>query len=280
MTTRPTDRPDVLAEIGDIVDLDRHPLHDPSGDGYTALLGRCTDDLRTHGMFDLVDFLRPAAIERAIAELRPLVEHESFLHAREHNVWFLPVDEAVAVHGVPADHSSLASMRTSNRTVCADRLTDTVVTAVYEWAPLRSFIARVVGAAELHLMDDPLARVNVMSYREGEALQWHFDRARFTTTLLLQRPEGGGRFEWRHGLRTPDGVDHAGLGRTIAGDDPVIERRDVRAGTLNVFAGHDTVHRVEPVVGPVDRLIAVFSWYDTPGVGFTEAERIGFYGRA
>jgi hypothetical protein len=266
--------------IGAVVDLERYPLHRTDSAAYAELLQRCRDELAVDGMFDLEDFLLPAAVDRAVSEMRPLVEHESFLHAREHNVWFLPDADAADAHGISTDHPSLAGMRTSNRTVCADRMDGTVVLAVYEWAPLRTFVAAAVGAPELHLMDDPLARVNVMSYRDGEALQWHFDRARFTTTLLLQRPERGGRFEWRHGLRRGDVVDHDGLGATIAGRDASIRHRDVRPGTLNVFAGHDTVHRVEPGGGPVDRLIAVYSWSDEPGVRFTEAERIGFYGRA
>ena len=54
----------------------------------------------------------------------------------------------------------------------------------------------------LFTMRDPLARVNVMSYREGEALNWHFDRSEFTTTLLLQEPSGGGEFQYRTDLRT------------------------------------------------------------------------------
>ncbi len=266
--------------IESIVDLGRFPLHRPGTVAYTELLERCRREFAEHGMFDLVGFLRPDAVARSVRELRPLVERESFLHAREHNVWFLPDDEVRAVHGVDASHPSLARMRTANRTVCADRMTSTLVVAVYEWAPLRTFVAAAVGAPELHLMDDPLARVNVMSYRHGEALQWHFDRAAFTTTLLLQRPDRGGRFEFRQGLRTVDVIDHDALGRTVSGHDPDVQRRDVHPGTLNVFAGHDTVHRVEPVEGDVDRLIAVYSWADAPGTRFTDAERIGFYGRA
>jgi hypothetical protein len=53
-----------------------------------------------------------------------------------------------------------------------------------------------------------------------------------------------------------------------------------KAGTLNVFRGKNTAHRVTPVAGPVDRIIAVFSYYETPGVRFSDEERIGFYGRA
>lgn len=209
--------------------------------------------------------------------MRPVIDHQSFLHQRNHNVWFLP---SGSVEGVAADHPSLAEMRTTNRTVCADQMAGTVVLAVYEWAPLRSFISATVGLPTLHLMADPLARVNVMSYRDGESLNWHFDRAHFTNTLLLQRPRSGGAFEFRPGLRSSSGVDHDGIAAVIAGTDTAVERRDVEPGTLNVFAGHDIIHRVEPVGGPIDRIIAVFSYTETAGVVFSETERRGFYGRA
>lgn len=264
------------AVVGSI-DLDRYPLHRPDSAEYASLVAHCSEQLARRGTYDLVGFLLPDAIERAVAEMRPLIDHHSFLHRRTHNVWFLPAD---AVEGVAPDHPSLAEMHTSNRTVCADQMDGTVVLAVYEWAPLRDFIAATVGATVLHLMADPLARVNVMSYRDGEALNWHFDRAQFTNTLLLQRPDAGGSFELRHGLRSADHVDHDGIAAVAAGTDTAVQRRDVEPGTLNVFAGHDIVHRVEPVQGAVDRLIAVFSYSETEGVVFTATERIGFYGRA
>ena len=44
----------------------------------------------------------------------------------------------------------------------------------------------------LYLMDDPLARANVMSCHYGEALDWRFDRSEFTTTLPLQAPNADG----------------------------------------------------------------------------------------
>jgi len=37
---------------------------------------------------------------------------------------------------------------------------------------------------------------------------------------------------------------------------------------------------VTPVEGTLDRVIAVFSYYERPGVMFSEQERVGFYGRA
>ncbi|HCL95113.1 MAG TPA: 2OG-Fe(II) oxygenase, partial [Gammaproteobacteria bacterium] len=40
-----------------------------------------------------------------------------------------------------------------------------------------------------------------------------------------------------------------------------------------------TLHRVSPVKGSRDRIIAVFSYYETKGVQFSDEENLGFYGR-
>ena len=52
------------------------------------------------------------------------------------------------------------------------------------------------------------------------------------------------------------------------------------AGTLNVFRGKNTAHKVGTVRGPHDRMIAVFSYFDRPGVVFSREDQLGFYGRA
>jgi len=36
---------------------------------------------------------------------------------------------------------------------------------------------------------------------------------------------------------------------------------------------------VTPVRGDKERIIAVFSYYERPGVNFSAEERLGFYGR-
>jgi predicted 2-oxoglutarate/Fe(II)-dependent dioxygenase YbiX len=128
-------------------------------------------------------------------------------------------------------------------------------------------------------MGDPLARVNVMSYGAGQALNWHFDRSEFTTTLLLQAPDAGGAFEYRSDLRSDEDPNYDGVAALLNGQDRP-RQIGLSAGTLNVFAGKNTAHRVTPVEGDTSRVIAVFSYYETPDVMFSEEERIGFYGRA
>ena len=65
----------------------------------------------------------------------------------------------------------------------------------------------------------------------------------------------------------------------LRGEDPELKTLKLSAGTLNVFKGKNTIHRVTPCVGPDERYIAVYSYYERPGVMFTPEEQIGFYGR-
>jgi hypothetical protein len=226
-------------------------------------------------MFNLEEFVRPGALSEWVITLKPIIETASFSHRRRHNVYFLK-----SVEGLEPDHPALRAFETAHRTICADQFTDNPLSRLYEWPPLIAFIARVMERLVLHPMADPMARLNVMAYRDGQGLGWHFDRSPFTTTLLLQAPVEGGIFEYRTDLRSEDDPNHDGVARLLSGQDPAVRRMHARAGTLNVFKGRNTLHRVTPVSGDRDRLIAVFSYYPRPDVVFTAEERIGFYGRA
>ncbi len=258
----------------EILDLDRYPLDRPGSPGWQALVAGARADLERDGMFNLEGFLKPAALAAAVAELAPRFERESFTHARRHNIYFRK-----DVPGLAPDHPALNEFETVNRTLCGDQIGG-VIRRLYEWPAFAAFLAAAMDKPALFTMDDPLARVNAMAYRAGEALNWHFDRSEFTTTLLLQAPEAGGEFEYRSDLRTEDDPNYAGVARLLAGADPDLRRLTLAAGTLNVFRGRNTAHRVTPVAGGRDRIITVFSFYERPGVQFSDEERIGFYGRA
>lgn len=257
-----------------IIDLERYPLNDEGSPAWLALVARARADLAAHGMFNLEGFLRPGVAEQAAAEIAPVMDSASYEHKRMHNIYFQP-----QIAGLAPDHPALQQVQTANRTVCADQIPHSLVAQVYAYPPLLRLLAAAMGKAALYPMQDPLARVNVMSYRAGETLNWHFDRAEFTTTLLLQAPLGGGAFEYRTDLRTPTDPNYAGVAQLLTGQDPLLQRMNLQAGTLNVFRGKHTAHRITQVEGPVARMIAVFSYFETPGVVFTPQEQQGFYGR-
>ncbi|MCY4591387.1 MAG: 2OG-Fe(II) oxygenase [Alphaproteobacteria bacterium] len=258
----------------DILDLDTFPLDRACSPDWRALVDRCREDLAQEGMFNLHGFMKPGVAARVVAETMPRFETASFLHERHHNIYFS------RGAGLPANHPALQRFRTSNRTLCADQIEGSALLRLYEWPEFATFLAAAMGKTALHVMEDPLARVNVMSYSEGQELNWHFDRSEFTTTLLLQAPEKGGGFEYRTGLRSDEDPNLEGVARLLRGNDPETRIITLSPGTLNVFRGRNTAHRVTPVSGTRQRVVAVFSYFERPGVVFSHGERVGFYGRA
>lgn len=258
-----------------VIDLERYPLDRLDSDAGRALVARCRADLDRDGLFNLQGLMRLEVIEELLQELKPLFVSEAFTHRRRHNVYFLP-----EVDGLPADHPALRELETVNHTVCADRFPGNALMQLYSWPPFAAFLAAVMEKPSLHPMDDPLACLNAMAYRDGESLNWHFDRSEFTTTLLLQSAQQGGEFEYRTGLRADDDPNYAGVGEFLRGDQGDVRRVKLEPGTLNVFRGKNTLHRVSPVRGDRERIIAVFSYYEQAGVRFSREENIGFFGRA
>ncbi|WGI22391.1 2OG-Fe(II) oxygenase [Amylibacter sp. IMCC11727] len=257
----------------DILDLSRFPIDQTGSAPWHDLVARCRADLAAEGMFNLDGLLRREVAEKTAADLMPKFDSESFSHVRQHNIYFKK-----SIPELDDDHPALVMRETSNRTLCADQLGQGALMRLYEWEPFIVFLAACMEKPVLHTMGDPLARVNVMAYTDGQALNWHFDRSEFTTTLLLQAPDQGGAFEYCSDLRRDDDPNYDGVARLLRGAEPT-KQIDLSAGTLNVFAGKNTAHRVTPVIGNTPRMIAVFSYYETPDVMFSEEERLGFYGR-
>jgi len=258
-----------------IIDLDRYPLDQPHSSAWHDLVAQCRSDLARDGMFNLAGLMLEQVAAKAATELAPRFANEAFLHQRDHNIYFQD-----QVPGLSPDHPALTRFQTSNQTLCADQLTGSPLLQLYEWPLFNLFLAATMGKEHLHLMQDPLARVNAMSYGLDQALNWHFDRSEFTTTMLMQAPEQGGEFLYRTDLRSDDDPNYDGVARLLQGQDPELRSLTLTPGTLNVFRGKNTPHRVAPVIGNTARIIAVFSFFYRPGVRFSNAGQLGFYGRS
>ena len=257
------------------VDTALYPFDDLASTRGQALIAEKARALRETGSFNLEGFLRPEALAACVSEIESLMAARAFDHRQEHNIYFLPDDPPL-----PDGHLARTRLSSSNQTLTCDQLVGSTVRAVYEWDPLADFLAAVFDKPALYRMADPLAGLNVMGYGPGDQLNWHFDRAEFTVTLLLQAPDRGGEFEYRRNLRSVDDPNYEGVARLLAGEDSDVRTLDVPPGTLNVFMGYRSPHRVTPVEGKRKRLIAVLSFMEQPDVQFSAADRKQFYGRA
>jgi predicted 2-oxoglutarate/Fe(II)-dependent dioxygenase YbiX len=152
--------------------------------------------------------------------------------------------------------------------------------AIYNSAEFQSFIAAVVGENALYPYADPLSSVNVHYANDGQELNWHFDNSEFAITLLLQSPQAGGVFEYVKNLRDADAGDmnYDGVSAVVEGRTPV-EKLDINPGTLVLFRGRNSMHRVTPIIGDTQRILVVLAYNSEPNIALSETARQTFYGR-
>src|SRR5215471_15580068 len=162
------------AAPANIVDLGRYPIDRlDSGQG-RALLAESRRSFGGDGALALPGFVRPAAIAAIRDEalvLAPLAHRGE----KRHNVYLIDDDPLL-----PPEHPRNRGQRTQISTVADDLIPRaSSLRALYDWPPLRAFLAAVLGQPALHPYADPLASLNVTVGRPGEQLGWHFDNADF-----------------------------------------------------------------------------------------------------
>lgn len=259
--------------IDTILDLEAYPLDRPDSAAYRDLVMVMQADWRDRGAFRLPGLIRPDRTDRAAAELQDRMARASFRHRHSHNIYFTDTVENLP-EGLAAK-----SLTTSHRTLTGDQMAGSIIRTVYEWDPLCGFIQTVLDLPALYRMADPMAGLNVMAYGDGDGLDWHFDRAKFAVTILLQAPGQGGAFEYCRNIRSAEDPNHAGVMDLLAGRRGDIRKSTGAAGDMTVFAGFRSAHRVAPVIGDRARMMAVLSFMEEPGYRYGPADLMRFYGR-
>ena len=93
--------------------------------------------------------------------------------------------------------------------------------------------------------------------------------------------ERGGDFECVPMLRTADDERYSDVAATLDGTRPErVTTVPMTPGTLMFFAGRHSLHRVTPVEGTTDRLVALLGYDTRPGTCSSELLRLVRYGRA
>ena len=54
---------------------------------------------------------------------------------------------------------------------------------------------------------------------------------------------------------------------------------NMNSGTLVLFRGKNSIHRVTPVEGEITRILAVLAYNSEPNISLSETSRMTFYGR-
>jgi len=127
---------------------------------------------------------------------------------------------------------------------------------------------------------DQLSSINMHYAGAGQELGWHFDNSSFAITLLIQKPDGGGEFQYVKDVRNADAgeMNFEQTESILSGDAPV-ETLMMHPGTLVLFRGRNSMHRVTPVEGDKTRMLVVLAYNSEPGIALSESASRTFYGR-
>jgi len=156
---------------------------------------------------------------------------------------------------------------------------DSPIRQLFEWEELRRFVAAILGLDTIYPYADPMGALNLAVMGDGDELQWHFDQTDFVVSLALQDAEEGGDFEVAPFIRTGDDERYDDVARVLAGDRASLTVQPMMPGTLLVFAGRNSMHRVSPIHGPTPRLVGLFGYDTKPGTMSSELLKAVRYGR-
>jgi hypothetical protein len=258
-----------------LVDLERYPLHDLDSARGKAVVEAARADLARMGAAELPGFLTPAGLVAAIADARSLAK----LAYRSGGMGtaYLELPDA----SWPADHPRKHFERYDVGVVAYDQFPfESPIRRLYEAQPLVDFVGAILDRGELHRYADPFGALNLAVMRDGDRLQWHFDQTDFVVSLALQDCEEGGDFEVAPKIRSAADECYTDVRRVLRGESARVVRLPMQPGTLLVFEGRNSVHRVSPLHGETERLVALLAYDTKPGTVSSPLLRMARYGRA
>ncbi|HAT24458.1 MAG: 2OG-Fe(II) oxygenase family protein [Pantoea sp.] len=253
----------------DLIRFDLHPLAD------ARWRRDCREQLNQHGALVLRQFLQPAALQAIVAE-GEAQRHRAFHTVSKHNVYLMKPDTAYS-----ADHPRNRDVKSTKGCITDDLIAiESPLRQLYNDALFKEFLCDVLGESALYPYADPLSSINLHYAPDGQELGWHFDNSSFAITLLVQKPRGGGLFQYVKDLRDAEAgeMNFVGVAEVLDQRRPV-EALEIDPGDLVLFRGRNSLHRVTPTEGDITRMLAVLAYNTQPGVALSETARMTFYGR-
>jgi hypothetical protein len=269
-----TTNPDVRDALSAVIDLDRYPIDRPDSPEYVELIVRCREMLRADGACQLHGFMRPEAVSELVAEAEAL---RGSAHRTDdsHNAYFETDDPSLA-----ADDARRLPQRSAKLTIGYDRIAgDSPLRRLYETDAMTDFVRDALEAAALYRDADPSGALSLAIFERGDELGWHFDRSEFAVTVMLAPAQAGGAYEYVQNLRSESDENLDGVQAVLQdrAPDSVVSLRN-EPGTLSLFRGRYSLHRVTPNEADAPRINAVLAYATQPGHVLNDVTRELFYG--
>ena len=259
----------------EFVDTNKYPIDRLPDEGCLASLADWQLSYVGKGVCVLKRFIRSESMAQFIAEaneLAPLGYHNILTG----NAYLEDIDESW-----PSKHARRLTETTSLAAVAGDLFpVNSAIGTLYEWDTLTELIRLITGLDQLHRYECPLGRLNLSVMRQGDYLRWHFDQSDFVVSIPLQEADSGGTFEFSHNIRGPETENYDRVAAVLQGGRSEVEALEAPPGSLILFKGKHTLHRVTRIEGDKPRIYALLGYARQPNVqGSDYLNRIR-YGRS
>jgi hypothetical protein len=258
-----------------LVDLERYPVLEPRSPALSAVIKTAREQLAAIGAAELPGFVHASGVARLVADaevLEPVAHRSGGLGT----VYLGLPDETL-----PDDHPRRYLGDYGVGAVAYDLFPPTSpMRLLYEWEPLRAFVEAILDRGPIHRYADSLGALNLATMAAGDQLQWHFDQTDFVVSLAVRSSTQGGDFEVAPLVREPNDEHYEDVARVLDGDTEAVITLPMQPGTLLVFEGRHSLHRVTPIEGDVSRLVGLFGYDTNPGTYSSELLRLVRYGRS
>jgi hypothetical protein len=264
--------------IEHIVNVDKYPLESDS------FIYETREELRRNNVVQLPNFLQPSVLQSLVDEACAL-EDQAYCRRSTHTIYVKPMNLDLS-----PNHIFNRQVVTSKGCVTTDQIpSGSFLKELYYHDRFQSFLCNVLGVPQLFDYKDPLSSITIHYAAEGQELGWHFDNSAFAITLLLQKAKEGGEFEYMPNIRQQDSTKF-GFADEIKTEyeDKVAMLLDgnftplklnMEPGTLVLFRGRDSLHRVNQVVGDRKRILVVLAYNEIPNVRLPDETMMSFFGR-
>jgi hypothetical protein len=263
-----------VSDPAQLVDLERYPLQRPESDAYRRVVAAARHELQARGAAEIEGFVSPAGVAT-------LVRDADALAGRAHasggqGTAYLEFPD----FSLPPDHPRLHFADYAVRAVAYDVTPlDSPLRLLYEWDPMKDLIETVLDRGPIYRYADPFGALNLAVMGEGDQLQWHFDQTDFVVSLAIQSAERGGDFEVAPRIRSAEDERYDDVATVLSGDRGRVETLPMRPGTLLVFEGRYSLHRVSPIEGRRWRHVGLLAYDTAPGTMGSDLLRADRYGR-
>lgn len=260
--------------VSDIVALERYPIDELESAETQRLVDWCQTELRAQGAFSLPGFVTSRGLAECVSSTAAIAP-EAYYSADRHNPIFGKDDPSLPPEH-PWRHFETKQVGFVGNDVIPP---DSALQRLYDWPALTDFLAATLGCETLYTFADPVAALSVNVMREGDHLGWHFDTNDFVVTLPLQSADAGGQYEFCPNIWDRESPEWQPVSKALSGDRGLVRTLAYEPGSLVVFCGRYSLHRVTAVEGSTMRLVAILSYHHAPGAKLSEAGRMQVYGK-